>query len=235
MLEFGVSEKPVDGPGQAWRWVLLLIYLLALVGLALMWRDPEMRHWLEPQEISRMGRQLLDTPLGPLAVLAAYVLVVMMGAPTGLLITGGVFIFGPWPGMAYALVGMMAGAIVTYGIGRFTGAQTVDRWTSGRLALLSQHLRQRGLLAVFIARAMPVAPFIMVNLMSGALRVRFREYVAGTFLGLLPGVILISLFLDRLAAAWRKPDAASYIALAACVLGLGLAFWWLRRRLRKAT
>jgi uncharacterized membrane protein YdjX (TVP38/TMEM64 family) len=228
-----VSDKPVGAPRQLWRWVVLAVYVTLLVGLAVAWRDPSMRHWLDPQSLSQMGRQLLSTPLGPLAVMGGYVLAVMLGMPVLVLITVGALIFTPWPGMFYALCGMVLGALVTYGIGRYTGAQTMDRWTKGRLSLLSRHMQRRGLLTIFLVRVMPVAPFIVVNMVAGALRVRVRDYVLGTFLGLAPGTILISLFMDRLTAAWQAPGTSSYVALLACVLVPIVVFGLVRKRMRR--
>lgn len=233
LMESVVSDKPVAAGGQVWRWLLLAAYLLILVGLTVLLRQPDMHHWLDPQSLSETGRNLLALPLGPLAVIGGYVVAVMLGVPVLVLITVGALIFSPWPGMAYALIGMVAGATVTYGVGRFTGAQTMDRWTKGRLALLSRHLQRRGLVTVMLVRAMPVAPFIMVNMVAGALRVRLRDYVLGTFFGLMPGTIMISLFMDRLTEAWRDPGVSSYVALAACVLVLIVVFWWMRRKLRR--
>lgn len=234
-MESVVSDKPVATRGLVWRWLVLGVYVLVLVGLAVLLRRPDMHHWLEAASLSELGRRLLALPLGPLAVIGGYIVAVMLGMPVLVLITVGALIFTAWPGMAYALVGMVAGATVTYAIGRYTGAQTMDRWTQGRLSLLSRHLQRRGLVTVMLVRAMPVAPFIVVNMVAGALRVKLRDYVLGTFLGLLPGTVMISLFMDRLTEAWRDPGASSYLALAACVLLLIVVFWWMRRRLRRVT
>lgn len=232
-LEWRVSEKPLVASKPSWRWLLLLVYVALLAGVALMWRDPEMRHWLEPQEIRRTGLALLETPLGPLAVLGAYVLAVMMGMPSGLLASAGVLIFGAWPGVLYALLGMTSGAVVTYGIGRYTGGDAVARWSSGRLGLLSQLMRERGLLAVFMLRAVPVAPYIMVNLFCGAMRVRLRDYVVGTMLGISPMILMLAFFVDRLTAALQSPGPGTYAALVACVVALVLISVWMRKRLSK--
>ncbi|MGC4059485.1 MAG: VTT domain-containing protein [Aquabacterium sp.] len=227
-----MSDKPVAAArNQAWRWLLLCLYVAILVGLGIAWREPGMRHWLDPRSLSKMGVQLLATPLGPLAVIGGYVVAVMLGMPVLVLTSVGALIFAPWPGMAYALAGMLAGALVTYGIGRYTGAQTMDRWTKGRLSLLSRHLHRRGLVTVIIVRVLPLAPFIMVNMVAGALRVRMRDYVLGTCLGLLPATIAIFLLMDRITAVWRSPSLNSYAALAACVLALIVVFWWTKRKL----
>jgi uncharacterized membrane protein YdjX (TVP38/TMEM64 family) len=77
-----------------------------------------------------------------------------------------------------------------------------------------------------------VAPFIVVNLGAGALRVRLRDYVLGTFLGLLPGTILISLFMRQVQQAVRTATPGAWLALAGGVLLVAGALWWLNRQLR---
>lgn len=170
--------------------------------------------------------------MGSVWVLLAYVVAVALAMPVLALITLGVLIFGPWPGMAYALVGMVAGATVTYGLGRVTGAQALDRLLKGRLQLMSTHLHRRGLWAIVLLRALPVAPFIVVNLGAGALRVRLRDYVLGTFLGLLPGTVLISLFMRQVQEAVRTATLGAWMALAGGVLLVAGVLWWLNQQLR---
>ena len=154
----------------------------------------------------------------------AYVVAVVLGMPVLALITLGVLIFGPWPGMAYALAGMVAGAVVTYGVGRLTGAQALDRLLKGRLQLMSTHLHRRGLWAVVLLRVLPGMPFIVVNLGAGALRVRWRDYVLGT--------VLISLFMRQVHQAVRTATPEAWLALWGGVLLVGGALWWLRQLLR---
>ena len=201
------------------RYAVLALYLAIIVVAVLAWRDPELRPYFEPPAMAALGRDLLALPLGPVMVLAGYVVAVLLAVPVGLLITVGALVFGPWPGMAYSLGGMVLGATVSYGIGRWSGAVLVDRWTSNsRLHAVAQALKRRGLWAVIAIRIVPLAPFIMVNIAAGAFRVRLRDFVLGTLIGLAPGTVLISLFLDRLTAAWASPDASAYAALGAVVV-----------------
>ena len=233
-------SPPVSQPTPWGRWALLLGYGMVLLGLSLAARDPASATWLDPQALSAKGRDLLATPLGPVAVVAAYVLLVLMAMPVLALIVLGATVFGPWPGMAYAWVGMLAGASVAFAFGRYSGAQGLDRFMHGRLGLLRQHLHRRGLWTVALLRFMPVAPFMMVNLAAGALRIRWRDFVLGSAMGLLPGTVVVSLFTDRLLSAWQSPLPAwadvhwtVWVALAAAGLGAaGLVWRWRRRRSR---
>ncbi|MDE2401596.1 MAG: TVP38/TMEM64 family protein [Burkholderiales bacterium] len=208
------------------------MFLGVFVALGLMWRSPAMSHWLDPRVLSRQGHELLDRPLGPLMVLGAYVVAVALAIPSGVMATVGVVVFGPWQGLAYSLCGMLIGGVVTYGIGRLGGPPLLRRLGHAGGSPLAERLRHKGLWAVILTRALPVAPFLLINITAGALRVRLQDFVVGTFIGLLPGTIMVALFLDRLSAAWRSPGAGTYMALAVGVVLLGTLAWWLRRRLK---
>jgi phospholipase D1/2 len=51
-----------------------------------------------------------------------------------------------------------------------------------------------------------------------------------TFLGMLPGLLVMTFFGNRLESAIRDPKAESFIILAALVVALVLVTAWLRRR-----
>ena len=221
---------------KALRWLVLGLYLVVIGVVTWAWRDPQWRAALEPHALAQWGRSLLSLPLGSVLVLGGYVLAVLMAMPVAVLITVGALVFGPWPGMAYALSGMVSGAVVTYGIGRFVGGQAVDSWAStGRMHAMAQALKRRGLWAIVFIRVVPVAPFVMVNMAAGAIRVPLKHYVLGTFLGLAPGTIMISLFTDRLAQAWQAPSASTlgwlaFSVLALVATGVGLKRWQASRK-----
>lgn len=216
------------------RRLMLVVYLGFFAGIALVWRSPSMSHWLEPAVLSQLGRDLLATPLGPLAVLGGYVLAVSLAMPVVLMIPVGALVFGPWLGMGYALVGMVTGAVVTYGVGRWSGGYLLDRFGDPQVQDLARRFKDRSLLTIIFVRVFPVAPFLVVNVTAGALRVRFRDYVLGSVLGLIPGSILLSLFTDRLADAWRNPGVGAYVGVVVFLVVLVGAAVALRRRLISA-
>ena len=61
-----------------------------------------------------------------------------------------------------------------------------ERWRHG-----IEGVRKRGLLAVVTFRLLPVAPFTLVNLAAGASGIRFADFLVGTVIGLLPGLVLL--------------------------------------------
>ena len=70
--------------------------------------------------------------------------------------------------------------------------------------------------------------------MVGASRIRLRDCLLGTAIGMSPGIILSASLVDRIAAVARNPGAGTF-ALLALVLLIPAAVWWIlrRRRLRR--
>ena len=85
-----------------------------------------------------------------------------------------------------------------------------------------------------LLRLMPVAPFSVVNLVAGASAIRFRDFILGSAIGMLPGVALMTLFGDRLGAWLRRPDLgnlAILVAVTVAVVALAIVLRrWSRRR-----
>ena len=83
-------------------------------------------------------------------------------------------------------------------------------------------------------RIVPVAPFVIINLVAGASHIRLRDYAIGTAAGMTPGVLALTLFADGLLQALRNPGPKTFAVLTGLVvviLGGGLALRrWLRAR-----
>jgi uncharacterized membrane protein YdjX (TVP38/TMEM64 family) len=78
----------------------------------------------------------------------------------------------------------------------------------------------------------PLAPFAVVNMTAGAIRIRPLHFVVGTAVGILPGTLTATVFGDQLFAALRDPRLVDPLAVAAVVAlgGLLVAATWLVRR-----
>lgn len=150
-----------------------------------------------------------------------------------LLIAVTAMVFGPWLGVLYAVGGSLLSAAAMYGIGALLGQNTLQRFLKGRLRNLNKQLEQRGVLAVAVIRLMPVAPFTIVNLLAGAARIRLPHFLLGTALGMLPGIVLTSVFIDRIEATLRTPNAGSLAWLGVAVAGIVALAALVKRSLRR--
>lgn len=194
----------------------LALIVLGAVGLALVLGTPD---------IAAM-RVRVDAagPWGPALFFALYAGLALIPCPKALLTAAGGALFGLWAGSGLSLAGALVGAVISFGVGRILGRDAVDRLIRGRLARVDALLADHGLSAVLIVRLVPVVPFIAINYASGLSGVRFRHYVLGSALGMVPG----SLAYAALGAYGTNPWGLAAAGSALIVLVVG-GSWWARR------
>ncbi len=158
-------------------------------------------------------------------MLGAYLVLGLIMFPVTVLITATAVVFGPVVGFGLALTGSLASAALTFLLGRRLRGRVVSRISGGAVYRVMRAIGDRGTFAVMSCRLVPVAPFTVVNLVAGALPIRFSEYLMGTVFGMVPGILALSLFGDGLVRVLVDPSAGNValvlLALAAWLL-LGL-------------
>jgi len=208
----------------------MLAVTLALLAVA--WRWTPLREWVNLPALIGFARGLEALPFTPVAVMISYVVAGLLMVPVTLLIAVTGIVFGPLRGSLFAIGGVLLSAAVAYGLGHWLGRDTVQRLLGARINRLSRRIAKRGILAIVVVRMLPVAPFTVVNIVAGASHIRLADYLIGTVLGMLPGIVLTVTFVHHLAEAVRNPSFGTVAVLAAvATLIIGVAMG-LQRLLR---
>jgi uncharacterized membrane protein YdjX (TVP38/TMEM64 family) len=141
-------------------------------------------------------------------------------------------VFPGWEAFLYVLVAAIFSSALGFLGGQVMGAGAIERLNGSRLESLSKRIAERGTVAVALLRLVPVAPFAVFNLMAGASHLNFWQFMAGSILGLAPGLGAVTVFSSSLWGAIRNPSWSSVAA--AILLGGALAFlaWLINKWLR---
>jgi phosphatidylserine/phosphatidylglycerophosphate/cardiolipin synthase-like enzyme/uncharacterized membrane protein YdjX (TVP38/TMEM64 family) len=215
----------------------LTSYAALLVGalvVGAVWKFTPVGDLLVVGRLVELGRLLRESPLAPLYVAAAYLLGGLLFFPITLLITGTTIVFDPLPGFLYCVLGTLLSACTTYAIGRLLGRPIIDRILTPRLHHFRSELRRRSFLAILGARLVPVGNFSLINLLAGALQIRFGPYFVANALGILPGILGLTLFADRLGDTLRHPRLDNVVILVVLLAAIVGALSLIRRGLRRA-
>ncbi len=185
-----VNETPIEkkkgGLGRFLPILLILAGLAAFFGLGLQ------RYF--NIDFLRDNREALNawvdgSPYLALGIfIAAYAAAVAISFPGASILTifGG-FLFGLWPGVPAIVVAATLGAsIVFFAAKTALGDMLRDR-AGGFAAKMEKGFREDELSYMFLLRLAPVFPFWAVNIGAGLLGVSFRNFVIGTFFGIIPG------------------------------------------------
>jgi phospholipase D1/2 len=211
-----------------WLAIGVLVFLL---GAAAAWQWTPLADEIDIRKITAWAASLRNNPARPVIILAAYLIGSLLSVPITALIIVTALVFGPLWGIAYSLVGCLIGAAVTYAVGYFLGRDFVRKIVGSKWNRVEKKIGQAGIVAVATLRLLPVAPFTIVNVISGAFQVPLRDYIIGSILGLAPGIVVINLFAHQFERAIRNPGAGSYLLLIGLVVVSLLGTIWLRRKL----
>lgn len=224
--EFAISEKR----GSASSALLRGLLLVAVFGaLAAAWRWTPLGHWIDLDAIAAWGVSLRDADTAPLWVVGAFLIAGVSCFPVIVLILAIAYAFNPLMAIIFSLLGCTASAMFLYAIGHQAGRKTVVRLAGRHLNRINRLISKHGVLAVVAVRMLPVAPYSLVNLAAGAVHVPFRDFVLGTFLGMSPGVIGITILESQLEQTIESPSLATLAGLAGTLILLLLAIFGFRR------
>jgi len=139
----------------------------------------------------------------PLAFIAIYAVGVCLFVP-GTLLTGlGAAIFGPYWGFVWVWLGAMMGASAAFFIGRTLGREFAASLIGDRLKKYDDAIERNGFATVLYLRLV-YFPFTPMNFGMGITKVRFRDYFAGTALGIIVGTFVFTFFIGTLKQIWAS-------------------------------
>jgi phospholipase D1/2 len=229
-------HQPITSPKAsrntyAWR----LAVLLGLLALAALWHWSVLNGWLDVQALAAWERSVQTHPLAPLIIVAAYVLGSVVLFPVTVLTAVTIVTFGPVTGNVYGLAGWLVSASLGFCVGRHVRLDWLRSLLGERFERLRCGAERKGLLAVLALRLVPVAPFSIVNLFIGASGIRFADFILGSMLGRIPGILAFTLFAVQLRTLAHSISLGKFILV---IAGLTLVFLgqrWMTRQLVAAS
>lgn len=213
----------------------IIILIVLVLGLGALWRWTPLGSWLDIESVINGVEWIKSHPFTPLMVLAGYVALGLISFPVTILIMATVIVFGPWWGSGYALIGIALSALTTFGVGHLLGKNIVSRFSGSLINRINRQLSDAGMMAVIALRIIPVAPFSVINLVAGISAISAKDFLIGTLIGILPGIIAIAVVADRLSKSLRQPDLNSFALLFAVVVAVGAALLGLRKWVSKSS
>lgn len=223
------DEQNPRGAQRRRIWLAVGILLL-LFAAAAAWKWTPLADLIDVNKMAGWAGSLRQSPARHFYLLGAYVIGSVLLIPITLLILITAIVFGPILGSLYSIVGGLAGALVTYAIGYFLGQDFVRKIAGAKWGMIERKIGQTGVVAVTTLRLLPVAPFSVINIVSGAFKVPLRDYVLGSILGLAPGIVVTNLFAHQLESAIRNPGVGTFVLLLALIAITVAGTVWLKRR-----
>ncbi|SFK68843.1 VTT domain-containing protein [Methylophaga sulfidovorans] len=215
---------PIDEPKSAQKqWWKIVAVLLVVLALTAIWRWTPLSEWLNPETLQHAAEGIKAHPLTPLIVIGIFAIAGLIAFPVTLLIITTALTFGPLWGSVYSIVGSLVSGLMGYAVGHYMGRNTIQKLAGSSINKLSRRLAKHGVLAIITVRIIPVAPFTVINLVAGGSHINTRDFTIGTVIGMLPGILGITVFADSLMRTVQNPEPeqiAIFVGVVIIIVGI---------------
>jgi phospholipase D1/2 len=215
-------------------WGKIALIAVALGGLAAAWRWTPLAEIATADNILDFTRAVRERWWAPLAMVAAYVAGAYVLFPRPVLTLVSVMTFGVRLGLVYATAGVLIAALTSYWTGRLLKRETLRRIAGDRIDSAAKPVKRHGVIATFAANMMPTPPFVVQNMLAGAIRIPHWEFALGTLLSLIPGILAWTVFGDQILNALDDASEVNYWLIGGAVVFfvgfIAVTRWWLKRK-----
>jgi len=220
-------KKPKRIP---WGWIAAAVVVAALGAFAL-WHFAPKADWtgLVEEWVDRSGA------FGVVVFAAIYVVATLLLLPSAVLNIAAGALFGLAWGVGAVMAASMLAAFIAFEIARHLLRERIKAHYTrkGMPAAIDKALRSEGWKAVALLRLSPVVPFAVKNYLFGVSRVHMRDYLIGTFLGKLPGAIVLAALGTTGRAALDLDGPERWGLISAGIAATVLVSWLVGRTARR--
>jgi len=215
-----------------WTWIEAAILFVVLIALAAAWKWTALGEYAHPDRLGAALEPYRTRWFGLPLVVGVFVVAELLMFPVVVLIFVCGLAFGPWVGALYAMAGTMASAVPPFLLGRHLGRKRVERMGGAPVRKLVSMLQRKGLMAVFVVRKIP-APYSLVNLVCGACGLSLTDFLWGTALGMVSGVLIITVLSTGVREMIAHPRPAPLLLLVGVLAATVVATVYLQRYLNR--
>lgn len=182
--------------GGGKKFIVLILVLAAAFAL---FRFTPLKQYVQKEALLNLLSALKGEWWGPILYILIYGVGCVLALPGSLLTLAGGAIFGTFLGTLYNIAASNLGASLAFFMARFLGRDFVaGLLKGGKLASFDDKVGESGFKVIFRLRLIPIVPFNGLNFGAGFSKIKYRDYLAGSVLGMLPGTFIYTYFADAL-------------------------------------
>lgn len=176
-----------------------IVFVFILVLAVVIFRFTPLAQFISKDSILSFLQTIRDEWWGPVVFILIYGVGCVIALPGSLLTLAGGAVFGVFWGTVYNALAANFGASLAFFTARCLGRDFIrGLLKSGKLADFDKGIQNSGFKTIFRLRLIPIVPFNGLNFGAGLSSVKYRDYLAGSFLGMLPGTFIYTYFADAL-------------------------------------
>jgi len=126
--------------------------------------------------------------LAPVMYIFMFTVVPLTLFPDAILAVASGLIFGVWFGTIYTVIGAACGGTLSFFLSRLYGRGIVEKLAKGKIKWFDEGVEKRGFIFILILRFIPLIPFDVISYGAGLSKIKYKDFLLSTVIGVIPGV-----------------------------------------------
>ena len=129
---------------------------------------------------------------GPIIFSVIYILCCVLFIPGSVLTLAAGLLFGVVSGSVIVSFASTTGAALSFLIGRYVAREAIEKKIADneKFAAIDGAVANEGFKIVLLTRLSPVFPFNLLNYAYGLTKVKFKDYLLSSWIGMMPGTVM---------------------------------------------
>lgn len=169
----------------------VLLFILVIAVLVFVFKFKRLFHDMSYRHLKRF--LLSYGKFSALAFIIIYSLkAVLLVIPASLLSIVAGNIYGPLNAFIFSIIGCFFSGTLAFCLAKALGKPFVDKLLKGKVLKLDSAIEKHGFIIMLLMRLSFVFPYDVLSYAAGLTKIKYRDYILGTILGIIPEMILYS-------------------------------------------
>ena len=205
------------------------VFLVIVLAMALMGFTAS--HYVDFADLASVKQFILSFgPLAPIIYIVMFPLVPLALFPDAILAIASGSVFGVVWGSIYTMIGAICGSTLSFYIARLIGRDFVMKLVRHKADWFEDGVEKQGFIIILLLRLVPLIPFDVISYGAGLSKIKYSDFIAATFIGIIPGVVIYANLGDQILNV-HSPEFYLSIGL---LIGLFVLSYYLKKILAKS-
>ena len=208
------------------KYIMLFLILLLIIFIFLKYRN-QLKH-IDFKHLKRFIKSY--GKFSSLCFIIIYSLKpILFVVPTSLLTVLAGNIFGPFIGLALSMISSFIAATLAFYLASFFGKPFVDKIIGDKALKLDENIEKNGFIIMLLMRLSIVFPYDALCYASGLTKIKYRDFILGTMIGILPEMAVYSFMGKNIA----HPFSIRFILPILLVMLLAVISYYVYKKYKK--
>ncbi|GAA0746064.1 TVP38/TMEM64 family protein [Clostridium oceanicum] len=169
----------------------LILNLLLIIGLAILICFLKKSSLFKNCSVSLLKEYIKSYGMvAPIVYIVMFTFVPLTLFPDSILAISGGMVFGMIWGTLYTIIGALFGAVLSFYISRILGRSVVSKIVKNKGRYFEEGVEKKGFILILILRLIPLIPFDVISYLAGLSKIKFKDFILGTAIGIIPGILI---------------------------------------------